>query len=320
MASNYPGSLDSFDTIASDKKTSDAVGGRTHRQMHNDLGDAIEAVQTELGTDPAGASATVKARFEAIEASGWVTSARILDGTIVNADINSSAAIDRTKLAQPAYAAKTSAYTATASDDTLNVTSGTFTLDLPAANTCTGKTLRIKNSGTGVVTLDGNSTETIEGVLTFPLGPGSYVEITSTGALWILTGGVPETGWRDISSSLNTGVAKSASSGAAAICRVGDVVQVHFNVTISAGSVTQLTSGALTTGFRPSSKIPIGIVGVSTASSADAALGTTAALGYYAQTSPIRLTASAPNLGTVTWTATWITDDTWPTSLPGTAA
>ena len=48
MASNYPGSLDSFDTIASDKKTSDTVGGRTHRQMHNDLGDAIEAVQAEL--------------------------------------------------------------------------------------------------------------------------------------------------------------------------------------------------------------------------------------------------------------------------------
>lgn len=69
MASNYPGSLDSFDTIASDKKTSDAVGGRTHRQMHNDLGDAIESVQTELGTNPSGSYATVKARFEAIEGS-----------------------------------------------------------------------------------------------------------------------------------------------------------------------------------------------------------------------------------------------------------
>jgi hypothetical protein len=69
VASNYPGSLDSFDTIASDKKTSDAVGGRTHRAMHNDLGDAIESVQTELGTNPSGSYATVKARFEAIEGS-----------------------------------------------------------------------------------------------------------------------------------------------------------------------------------------------------------------------------------------------------------
>jgi len=67
VASNYPGSLDSFDTIASDKKTSDAVGGRTHRQMHNDLGDAIESVQTELGTNPSGSDATVAARLSAIE-------------------------------------------------------------------------------------------------------------------------------------------------------------------------------------------------------------------------------------------------------------
>ena len=91
MASNYPGSLDSFDTIASDKKTSDAVGGRTHRQMHNDLGDAIEAVQTELGTDPAGASATVKARFEVIEANDWVTSARIAANAVGSSELADNA-------------------------------------------------------------------------------------------------------------------------------------------------------------------------------------------------------------------------------------
>jgi hypothetical protein len=65
VATNYPASLDTFDSIASDKKTSDSVGGRTHRDMHNDLGDAIEAVQAELGTDPAGDYATVKARLAA---------------------------------------------------------------------------------------------------------------------------------------------------------------------------------------------------------------------------------------------------------------
>ena len=67
MASDYPGGLDSFDTIAADKKTSDAVGGRTHRQMHNDLGDAIEAVQAELGVNPSGSAATVVARLDAAE-------------------------------------------------------------------------------------------------------------------------------------------------------------------------------------------------------------------------------------------------------------
>ena len=95
MASNYPGSLDSFDTIASDKKTSDAVGGRTHRAMHNDLGDAIESVQTELGTNPSGSDATVAARLSAIEAgtnlaTGAVTSAKIADGTITATDVAAS--------------------------------------------------------------------------------------------------------------------------------------------------------------------------------------------------------------------------------------
>ena len=87
MASSYPGSLDSFTTIASDKKTSDSVGGRTHRDMHNDLGDAVEAVQAELGTDPAGGSATVKARFDVIEANDWVSAARIAAGAVGSSEL-----------------------------------------------------------------------------------------------------------------------------------------------------------------------------------------------------------------------------------------
>ena len=98
MASNYPGSLDSFDTIASDKKTSDAVGGRTHRQMHNDLGDAIEAVQAELGSNPSGPYDTVEARLVALSAGATLpdpdakgdifvaTSANDLDNLSVGAD------------------------------------------------------------------------------------------------------------------------------------------------------------------------------------------------------------------------------------------
>lgn len=41
MASSYPSGLDSFPTITADKLLSDAVGGRTHRAMHNDLGGTI---------------------------------------------------------------------------------------------------------------------------------------------------------------------------------------------------------------------------------------------------------------------------------------
>jgi len=303
VASSYPGSLDSFDTIASDKKTSDAVGGRTHRQMHNDLGDAIEAVQTELGTDPAGASATVKARFEAIEANGWVTSARILDGAIVDADINASAAIARTKLAQPAYAAKTSAYTATTADDVLNVTSGTFTIDLPAANTCAGKTLRVKNSGTGVVTLDGNSSETVEGVATFPLGPSSYIEITSTGSAWILTGGIPDTCWRNVSSDLANGW----TGGTLYIRRVGNRVAVRLSDIVG-------TSASSNTFY--SAPVPFW---------ADAVISQAVQTAYGTFTAQVVRIDDADLLANrtvatgLTGEISWTTDRSWPTSLPGSA-
>ena len=113
MATNYPSGLDSLSNPAG----SDALS-TGHASQHANANDAIEAIETELGTDPSGASATVKARFEAIEADSWVTSARIADGTItgsdiasgtvtstniandtiVNADINAAAAIDVSKL------------------------------------------------------------------------------------------------------------------------------------------------------------------------------------------------------------------------------
>lgn len=63
MPSDYPGGLDSFTAVTASTKTATEAGGRTHADAHNDLGDAIEAVQAELGTDPAGTYATVKARL-----------------------------------------------------------------------------------------------------------------------------------------------------------------------------------------------------------------------------------------------------------------
>ena len=346
MASNYPGSLDSFDTIASDKKTSDAVGGRTHRQMHNDLGDAIEAVQTELGTTPSGSYDTVKARFEAIEGATLPAvdaKGDLIVGTADNTYDNLTVGTNNTVLVADSaqtkgvkwastvgvwtvaglhvgYAAKTGAYTATTSDDVLNVTSGTFTLDLPAASTCTGKTFRIRNSGTGVVTLDGNASETIDGVATFPIAQGSYLEITSTGSAWILTGGTARTGWRDISTSLNTGVAKSASNGAANVIRVGNQVTAHFNVTISGATISNLLSAAWPSGFAPSTRHGLAPVSALTSTSGDAAVGSSFAAGYTGNATGARLLNYAPNPGTVTWAACWVTDDSWPTTLPGSAA
>ncbi len=67
MTSGYPGAFDAFAEVGPADTMTTAVGGRTHRQAHNDMGDAIEALQAELGLTPSGDAASVGARFDGIE-------------------------------------------------------------------------------------------------------------------------------------------------------------------------------------------------------------------------------------------------------------
>ena len=65
MASAYPGGLDSFATNKADATTTPT----DHPGHHNDLADAVNKIEAELGVDPAGAEATVVARLDAIDTS-----------------------------------------------------------------------------------------------------------------------------------------------------------------------------------------------------------------------------------------------------------
>lgn len=63
MSTDYPGAIDALtNPTGTDQTTSP-----DHAAQHANANDAIEAIETELGTDPAGAFATVKARLEALE-------------------------------------------------------------------------------------------------------------------------------------------------------------------------------------------------------------------------------------------------------------
>lgn len=65
MASSYPGALDTLtNPVAADTLDSVTV---PHATQHANANDAIEAVQAELGVDPAGASATVVARLDTLD-------------------------------------------------------------------------------------------------------------------------------------------------------------------------------------------------------------------------------------------------------------
>ena len=68
--SNYPGALDDFAEASPTNLGDDDSTGRNHSERHDDVEAAMEAVQGELGVDPAGPSAsTVAARFTAIDSA-----------------------------------------------------------------------------------------------------------------------------------------------------------------------------------------------------------------------------------------------------------
>lgn len=82
----------------------------------------------------------------------------------------------------------TTNYTALTTDILLEYTGTTssVTLSLPTAVGNGGRTYFIRNSGTtGVVTVDPNSTETLNGLATFCLFPNHGIQIASDGTNWV---------------------------------------------------------------------------------------------------------------------------------------
>lgn len=106
------------------------------------------------------------------------------DGTPLDGHIQTSNLLNYGNLAT-----KTGAYTITAGDHTIicNATSGSFTVTLPAAASHTGRIYHIKkiDSSGNAVTVDGNSSETIDdgttAILTIQY---EAISIQSDGAEW----------------------------------------------------------------------------------------------------------------------------------------
>jgi hypothetical protein len=75
MATNYPNSLD----VLINPTVNDALNSVTvpHHQQHANLNDAMEAVQTILGINPAGSHLTIKDRMQASEALNGLTDVTI---------------------------------------------------------------------------------------------------------------------------------------------------------------------------------------------------------------------------------------------------
>jgi hypothetical protein len=84
MATNYPNQLDILiNPTATDKLNSNTV---PHHQQHANLNDAVEAVQTVLGLNPAGSHLTIKDRIIATETN--ISTQSVLNG-LTDVTINS---------------------------------------------------------------------------------------------------------------------------------------------------------------------------------------------------------------------------------------
>jgi hypothetical protein len=77
MTTVYPGAIDDFTNPTS----SDTLDSQTvpHAAQHADINDAVEAIETTLGTNPEGAEATVSARIGALETTVDTASTGLVD-------------------------------------------------------------------------------------------------------------------------------------------------------------------------------------------------------------------------------------------------
>ncbi len=100
-------------------------------------------------------------------------------------------------VALSSYVAKTANYTVLTTDKgkLIDATSGTWTLTLPAAATAGDAfNVSIRNSSTGVITVDPNLTETIDGGSTLAINAGESAVLYCNGSAWVSVGkssGVP---------------------------------------------------------------------------------------------------------------------------------
>lgn len=84
------------------------------------------------------------------------------------------------------YTAVSATYAVDLTDYIINCTANTFTVNLPTAVGYNGLTFVIKNSGSGVITVDPSGSQTIDGSTTRTLIQYESIKIVSDGSNWII--------------------------------------------------------------------------------------------------------------------------------------
>ncbi len=117
-----------------------------------------------------------------IDGEAWCTAGLLVGGSVVvttNLTVSGSTRF--------AYVAKTGTYSIATTDNTIECTTGTFTVTLPTAVSVAGRFYTVKNSGAGVVTVATTSSQTIDGAATLSVIATKCYTVMSNGANWIIT-------------------------------------------------------------------------------------------------------------------------------------
>ena len=79
-------------------------------------------------------------------------------------------------------------YTIGADDYLVEITANTVQIDLPTAVGIEGKIYQIKNSGNGIVTVQADGSELIDGSSSETLGQNQSLQVISNGTGWVIAG------------------------------------------------------------------------------------------------------------------------------------
>jgi hypothetical protein len=115
------------------------------------------------------------------------TTPRIVGDAEITRELRTHATLINRLASAPfsAYVATTAAKTLTSADRVVDCTSGSFTVTLPTAVGFMNDYI-IKNSGTGVITVNTTSSQTIDGNLSIGLNQYDSVTVRSNNANWII--------------------------------------------------------------------------------------------------------------------------------------
>lgn len=199
------------------------------------------AIQTQLDAKTLKSTLTTKGDIYAATAAS--TPARLAvgtDGQFLKADSSQSTGLVWAAVANNlTVQTKSAAFTAANTDDVYILSGASFTADLFTASGNSGKVLTFVHSGTSltqVYTIDGNSTETINGSTTVKMHTnGQVLRIISDGTNWVIIESKTSTGWIDAGTTTIAAVSGGAAKASVTIVdkiqwrRVGNNAHIRLD-------------------------------------------------------------------------------------------